>query len=259
MARALLGVICAFAIVVSLAGAADFTDPRGDAGTAPDITAVSAIPSAQSVAFRITVANMDRLAAGSELFLAIDRDRGAVTGDQHGVDFVYSLREGGSVLRTRRWSGTQHVSFASTATGSYESGVATFVVTLEELGFPSTIGFGAIGSRAPDSDAAPGNGSWPLVLREALRVRSAAVRFAPSAPVAGRAFRVAAASGLLSDGTSRAATASCTARIAGRRLAGSRCSWRLPSSARGKPLTISVRVRVDGVGTVARAYRFRIT
>jgi hypothetical protein len=251
-------VTCAFAIVVSLAGAADFTDPRGDAGAAPDIVRVSATASAESIAFRIVVANMDRLAADAELFLPIDADHSATTGDQHGVDFVYSLRDGGAVLRTRRWSGAQHTPFASTATGAHVSGAATFVVRLEELGFPSTIGFGAVGSRGADSDAAPGNGSWPLELREELRVQSAAVRFAPRAPVAGRVFRVASASGRLSDGTSRAGTPSCAAKIADKQLARSRCSWRLPSTARGRPLTINVRVRVDGVGAVTRAFRFRI-
>jgi hypothetical protein len=259
MTRAVAAGLAAVLAITVPAAAADFSDPRGDAGTAPDITTVSATPSTESITFRVVVANMDRLAPDAELFLAVDTDRSTRTGDQHGVDFVYSLREEGSLLRTRRWSGSQHVSFPSTAAGAYQGGVATFVLQLAELGSPAAISFGAVGARGADSDAAPGNGSWPLVLRETLRVSSVTVRFAPAAPVAGKPFRVASASGTLSDGTRRAgAVAACTARIAGAALAGRRCAWRVPASARRKPLLVGVRVRVPNVGTATRTYRFSI-
>jgi hypothetical protein len=245
-----------FAIFPAGAGAADHADPVGDAGTAPDITSVTATPATTSVSFRVVVANMSSLEEGAELFLAIDADPRA--GDQHGVDFVYSLRQGGAELRTRRWSGSQHAPFASTAAGRFEGGVATFVLQLAELGDPAVIGFGAIGNRAGDSDAAPGNGSWTLRLREVVRVGSLVARFAPSPPRAGRPFRVAAASARLSDGSSRAGTRSCVARVAGSRLAGRGCAWRLPASARGKRLTVSVRLLVAGVGATSRTYAFRV-
>ena len=248
--------VVALGFGITPAGAADHTDPAGDAGTAPDITAVSATATPTSISFRVVVANMSSLADGAELFLAIDADSGA--GDQHGVDFVYSLRQGGAELRTRRWSGTQHVPFASTATGRFEGGVATFVLQLSELGDPAAIGFGAIGSRGDDSDAAPGNGSWTLRLREAVRVGALVARFAPSPPRAGRAFRVAAATAKLSDGSTRSGTRTCVARVAGARLSGRGCSWRVPASARGKRLTVAVSLRVAGVGATSRTYAFRV-
>jgi len=249
-------VVLGFALSPAGAGAADHTDPAGDAGTAPDITTVTATPTPTSISFRVVVTNTTSLAEGAELFLAIDADRSA--GDQHGVDFVYSLRQGGAELRTRRWSGTQHVPFASTATGGFEGGVATFVLQLAELGDPAVIGFGAIGTRGDDSDAAPGNGSWTLRLREAVRVASQAARFAPSPPRAGRAFRVATTTAKLSDGSTRVGTKTCVARAGRARLSGRGCSWRIPASARGKRLTVTVRLVVAGVGATSRTYAFRV-
>jgi opacity protein-like surface antigen len=246
------------AVLASSAAAADFTDPPGDAGSAPDITKVSATKTGDALQFRITVANMNALAPDAELFLPIDTDRSTATGDQHGVDFVYSLRQGGAELRTRRWTGSQHAPFASTATGGHAAGVATFVVRLAELGSPAVVGFGAVGTRGQDSDAAPANGSWAFRVRAALRLRSVAARFTPRSPRAGGAFRLTAATGRLSDGTNRSGAPSCQARLAGARLAGSGCRWRVPVGARGKQLVVSVRVRVAGVGASTRTYRFRV-
>lgn len=240
------------------AAAADYTDPVGDAGGAPDVAAVAVSATDTSVSFRVSIANMVELDPAAELFLAVDTDPNARTGDQHGVDVVYSLRDGGSRLRTRRWSGTQHVPFASSATGGFERGTATFVVQLAELGNPAAIGFGAIGSRGTDSDAAPGNGSWSFRLREPLRVRSVTARFAPRVPRAGQVVRVAAASVTLSDGTSRTAVPTCVARVAGARLAGRGCAWRIPVGSRGRRLTVRVRVLVPSVGATTRAYAFPI-
>jgi hypothetical protein len=237
------------------AAAADFSDPAGDAGSAPDITAVSVTTTEADVTFRVSVPSTPILARDAELFLAIDADPRA--GDQHGVDFVYSLR-GELPLRTRRWSGNQHVVFPSNATGRYESGVATFVVPRAELGDAAEIGFGAVGSRGADSDAAPGSGDWSLRLRAAPRVTSVVVRFAPAAPRAGRPFRVAVASARLSDRTAGRGTVTCTARIAGMRLAGRGCSWRIPAAMRGRRLTVIVRIAVPGSGAKARSFAFRI-
>lgn len=258
MNRVLAFVVLAAAALVPSAGAADFTDPPGDAGSAPDITRVSVTKTGAALRFEVAVANMDDLAADAELFLPIDKDRSTRTGDQHGVDFVYSLRQGGSELRTRRWTGSQHATFGSTATGSHDGGVATFVVQLTELGSPAVVGFGAVGTRGADSDAAPANGSWAFRVRAALRVRSAAVRFAPRAPRGGRVFRFASAAATLSDGTRRVAAAACKARLAGARLAGTGCRWRLPAGAKGKQLAVTVTVRVAGVGAKTKLYRFQV-
>jgi hypothetical protein len=240
------------------ASAADYTDPAGDAGGAPDVTAVAVDLAGTSITFRVSVANMAELDPAAELFLAVDTDRSTRTGDRHGVDFVYSLRDGGATLRTRRWSGAQHVPFGSSATGAFAGGVATFVVQLAELGDPAAIGFGAIGTRGADADAAPGNGSWPFRLRAPLGIRSVTSRFAPVSPRAGRAFRIAASSAALNDGTTRAVRVSCVARLAGAPLAGRGCSWRLPATARGKRLTVGVRAVVPDVGAKARTYAFRV-
>jgi hypothetical protein len=245
----------AAAIATSNAGAVSHQDARGDAGSAPDITSVSVEPSGSSLAFRISFVEPGApLDGGGELFLALDA---GATGDQHGVDHVYSLRAGGAELRARRWTGSEHAPFASTATARLEPGAATFVVDLAELGSPEVIGYGAVGARGSDLDAAPENGSWQLRLREAVRVSAVNASWSPRRPTAGRPFRVVAASATMSDGTQRRGTFTCSARLAGRMLGAGGCRWRMPSGARGKRLTVQLRIELDGAAAT-KVLRLRV-
>jgi hypothetical protein len=70
--------------------------------------------------------------------------------------------------------------------------------------------------------------------------------------VHGTGFGVKGVTAGLSTGTSRRVSATCTARLAGTRLAG-RCSWRIPLYAERKRLSITVRA-----GGLSRSYTFRV-
>jgi hypothetical protein len=261
MARSLIVLLALSALIATFASparAAEHSDAAGEAGAAPDIARVSVEPTESALTFRIVLAAADPLADGGELFLALDADGSAATGDRHGVELVYSLRAGGLELRARRWSGVEHAPFTSSATGRVEGAVVTFVVQRAELGSPAAIGFGAVGVRGSDADAAPENGSWAFRLRETARVSSVQARWPAAGPVAGRTFRLLGASGRLSDGTTRRGAATCRARLAGRLLPGRGCRWLLPPQAKGRRLAVTVRLRVAGVGTATRTLRFRV-
>jgi transposase len=251
-----IAVVAVAAVSIAAGGAATFSDPRGDSGSAPDVTEVAVERAGAVLEFRVAVANMSALAPRAELHLAIDADRNA--GDRHGVDHVYTLREAGAALRARRWNGTVLEPFTSSARAEFVDGVARYAVELAELGSPDAIGFGVVGVKEDDSDAAPGNGSWTFRLVAAPRLTSLAARFSPRVPRAGRPFRLLSATGTSSDGTTRRVKATCRARLAGAALASRGCRWRLSPAARGKQLVVVVTARIAALGSVTRQYRFRV-
>jgi hypothetical protein len=247
-------VLAVLLLAAASAHAISRADPRGDAGSAADIVALSVARTGADLEFGVTLATGDPLPPDAELFLPVDTH--PATGDQHGVDLVYSLRGAAPGLRARRWNGVQHAAFDSRASAGLEDGVATFTVPVAELGSPASIRFGAISGRGADSDVAPDGGTWTFRLRAS--VRSASARFQPAVPVAGREFRVAGAHAVLSDRSRRSGTATCVAKLGGAPLAGRGCRWQVPRSARGQGLLVAVRVRVAGVGAAVRTYRFRV-
>jgi len=126
----------------------------GDAGGAPDITAVAlANDDSGILAFRIAVSNRTGLVAGETavIFINIDERRDTGTFELFGSDVQLVLNGDGSFLM-RRWDAST-VSFAPSPSPSLTAGWSEgyrFSIALAELGSPRRIEFAA-GTRTPVS------------------------------------------------------------------------------------------------------------
>jgi hypothetical protein len=131
------------------AGSATIVDPVGDAGGAPDITAVAlANDDSGILAFRIAVSNRTGLVAGETavIFINIDERRDTGTPELFGADVQFVLNGDGSFLM-RRWDESS-LSFplapspSPSLTAGWFDGYR-FSIALSELKSPRRIEFAA--------------------------------------------------------------------------------------------------------------------
>lgn len=231
-------------VIASAAGAAAgpvFVDPSGDARSGPDITRVGVTSDAAAVVFRIQTAQAASWQEAAAI-LALD------TGPAQGVELTYVLHSQHDHFTLDRADGT-HVDHPG-ATWQLVGPVLTIRVPRDELQAAGRVTF-TVKTPAPDGgDTAPNTGAWSLIPGAAVASLSAA--FAPRAPVHGRAFAVSALRVTFSDGTTGTAAPSCRWRL-GAAAPRTGCKLRLPASARGKALTLTL----TAVGA-SRVYRFRV-
>lgn len=235
------------------------SDPAGDGNGAADITGVIVGNTlAGDVFFLVQVNNRSGIVANDAVLVRIDADRNAATGDRDGdggIDYILLINGTAQQVVLLRWNGTQ---FDSSAPASLEADWANgyFVaVNRSELGnttaFDYDVFTALIEGADNQFDVAPNDvfGEYTL---SAPHIESATARFAPTAPRAGRPFRVSGVQLKLETEETAAATSySCRATLAGRRLAGrgaGGCTFRLPASARGKRLVVTVTATLAGGG-----------
>jgi hypothetical protein len=131
------------------------------------------------------------------------------------------------------------------------------------IGKPAGFNLVLASANGPDSDRAPDTGSWSYTLRPfALKVKSLSV----GAARAGKAF-TARAVVLRSDFDEPLdqGKIACAAKVYGRAIAGKGkfesghvvCTWRLPSTARGKRLSGTLAVNYQGA-RATRAFSARV-
>jgi hypothetical protein len=131
------------------AGSATIVDPVGDAGSAPDITAVTVAHDGNgSLSFRIAVSNRTGLVAGETavLFINIDEHRDTGTPELFGADVQLVLNDDGSFLM-RRWDEATFTFLPLQApppslTAGWADGYR-FSIALTEIGSPRRIEFAA--------------------------------------------------------------------------------------------------------------------
>jgi hypothetical protein len=250
---------------------ASYTDPAGDSGAAPDITAVTAAnDAAGNLTFTVRT-NQAALAADAQIEIPFDLDQNTNTGG-HGVEAFFVIWSGG--WEFLKWNGTDYVNAnAASANGSYANGVATFKVNKADLGgverftwWADALQFDA-NEKVIATDTAPdGDRAYGYALTKPLTLRAGKLASLPARPAAGKAFAVGTAivrgdtGGPLTSGTVR-----CTVRIgtAPLRAAGivsrgvAACSMRLPKTAKGKLLRVTMKVTFQGVSTT-KTYRGRV-
>ena len=169
--RRLIALVVALVAACSLASTAGavtsppvtFTDASGDAGTAPDITAVSVTNDDQGVyTFKVTFATPFVYDAWVALFL--DTDQNTATGDRFGADYLFALDNSPHSFNLSTWKGSYWLSLPHTSANvviAPDKMAATFTVNKADLGnvtkfnfFAQSInGNGAAGhfDLAPDS------------------------------------------------------------------------------------------------------------
>jgi len=261
----LLACTAALALGTGEAARADatYTDASGDSKTAPDITAVTARHDASGkLTFTVRTSHV-ALGADSLVDIAFDTDLNPDTGGS-GVEYLFLV--GSSGWQFVRWDGTRFVhAGASSATGSYANGVATFKVSKDDLGVVAKFSFWA-GSHQLDAngnviaeDTAPeGTNAYVYALTQRLRLTAGTPTAVPAKPAAGKAFMVRTRVARGDSGTLiRTGVVTCGVRVGGAPLPATgrmrngvaACAMKLPAKAKGKLVRVTIKITFAGAST----------
>ena len=135
-------------LAASASGARGFSDPHGDANTAPDLTSLEVSEATVGVlTITASVGNFQALPPNSWVNLWFDVDSNAGTGDDAGDEApVRFLVTGEIELFT--WDGTQYAPAPTVGvTGSFAAGALTMTVPRASIGAPASFGLLAVSSR----------------------------------------------------------------------------------------------------------------
>lgn len=256
-----------------------YSDPAGDAGGAPDIsgTTVSYDPAAQRLAIRVSIPGYRFAALDEKIFLFLDTDQNAGSGDLRdlGADYYFVVRGSNHSYGFYRWDGKEWVTAPTTTTFVGQAGVEgqVFGMNRDDIGGSGVTGFNFWAEADKNTtsatvyDLAPDASVWNYQLpapavTAAASIASFAVTAVPALPTAGRAFTLAVPSVTLASGAKvQPTTVRCTALLAGKALHGTGkggCTFHLPSSSAGQLFHATVTAGYKGAartGTVA--YRIR--
>jgi hypothetical protein len=269
LSQAGVAVAVLLAFAASAVAATSFTDPTGDAGTAPDVGGVQvANDNAGNITFTLTIANRTTLDADDAVLLVLDSDRNPDTGNE-GSDYAVVVMDSASVFM--KWDGTDFAEFShGPMTAGMTGGRATVTVNKADLGNTTALDFGAVtfdgDTDEASLDVAPDDGWWTYTLTTApttppaAELDSVSALFTPVPARAGRVFSVGRVTGKLTDGRKvRLTSYACKAKVAGRALRpGAKCSWRLPRAAKGKRLAITLTVRYGGESGAVDPFTFMV-
>jgi hypothetical protein len=251
---------------------ASFTDPAGDSGTAPDITAVTAANDATGANLTFTVrTNQAALAADAVVFLYFDADQNGQTGS-NGVESVLLVGSGG--WEYLKWNGSAFAAAnAASANASYANGLLTFKITKADMGgsdklafWVDTAQFDAADNVIAQDTSPDGDSIYEYTVMKPLTLRAGATTAVPAAPKAGKSFVVRTritrgdTGGPLASGAVK-----CTIRIgtvairATGRVAGgvASCTMTIPKTAKGKTVRGTMKVTLQGVST-SKTFSYKI-
>lgn len=264
--------VAAGAILGVAGGAAasnsDFwTDTAGDSGSAADVTRIDATnDDAGNITFRLTYGNRPGgLTADDEVHIWINSDGNPSTGDQYGYEYVIGLTKGAAVLKRTTTAGLQDTP-SSTFTASADGTSAK--VNASEVGNTASFHFYVATVTQIDHsiDYAPDADGYVFVYSlTAPRPTQATVSFNPKAPKAGASVLATVVLVKLDDGSSVLGISlplTCSATLNGRRIRAtvipSACVWKLPKSAKGRRLVITITVDYQGSKKTFGPWKFTV-
>lgn len=286
--RALLA-LCAFLLLAVPAGASNsqtFADSTGENPAAPDVTSIAVSnDDAGLITFQINVSNRPTLTPDMLFWVFLDTDGNPATGDTvaNGADYLIQLIPG--FVDLYKWNGSDFVSTPSESTlvYSYASTGPTIKLNASELGGVKAFDFSVLAisgvtfdsSGGPDlsrssADLAPdpGHGMYAYKVLTAVKLTVVSFGVAPTPARAGKSFTATiGATENDTNGPIEKGTVACRATLGGRPFAGvgagvvnglAICQWKLPNSAKGKRLSGTVSVTVQGA-TVTRTFSARVS
>lgn len=251
---------------------ANYTDPTGDSTTAPDITGVTAAnDAAGNLTFTVKTSHV-ALGADSLVDIAFDTDQNSQTGGG-GVEFFFLIGSDG--WEFIRWDGAKWVAAAAaSANGGYANGVATFKISKADLGgvekftfWADSFQLDANGNVIAKDTAPDGTNAYVYTIAKPLTLRAATATAVPAKPAAGKPFTVGTRVTRGDNGAALASgTVTCTVRVGTAPLRATGrfrngvaiCEMRLPKTAKGKLLRVTLKVSFQGVSTT-KAYSARVT
>jgi hypothetical protein len=275
--RKAITLVVALALFAVSGASADnsYSDPPGDSGGAPDVTAVSVGHDAAGLVTLTVTTDQPTLAPDATFWGFIDADVNRSTGMPVrglGAEHFFFADADGGVLAHVLGTGFV-VDFASTFRASYADGKLTASFRRSELGTSERFAF-IVEASQEDADGntlaadyAPDGTPYDYGFVQAPLVVAIGKPVATGGqPRSGKAFAVSAPVSR-SDGQQVAAgAATCKARVgsaplrATGRLLGrtARCSMRIPRGTKGKTLRGTLTVSVEGATTVTKPYAFRV-
>jgi hypothetical protein len=273
--RALAGLAAAAAVVLALvlaplgsasgaaSGPAEYTDPAGDAKSAPDIAkvTVSLDPGSGGLTLSVDLAADDALAGDGGVFVFLDTDRNSATGDSTGSEYLLATFAAGAGML--KWDGKDMVAFNhQPMVVSRTARNVRITVCSCDIG-TQTFNFAVVGLRGNDIDVAPDTGGTFPAPEHPVTIQSFLYSPKPLIPKAGKRFTLKPLGIRLAETNEVVAldSISCVAKLGAKTLkengAGG-CSWLIPKKTRGKKLTVSVNVSYQGQ-TQTFSQTFRIT
>lgn len=252
VAIAIVALMLAAATPGGAASKADFADPQGDGGGAPDILRVSVTNDAKGeIRFFVVVFGNIAPPSDASVTLVLDTDRNEDTGSG-GFDYAFQFYAGTNQHAVGRWDGTQFAVFdAPTSAVEWTALSATFRINRSDLGGTGGFDFWVETTGGPPGssvrDEAPNEGVWSYTL---AAPQLSKITY-PSAlrPRVGKVLDARRARLQLSDGTT-VAPESLTCRLtAGRtvvRPLPGGCRWRIAKALKGRTLTLAVVARYGG-------------
>jgi hypothetical protein len=268
------------------ANSATFADSTGEDANAPDITSVVVSnDDAGMITFKVNISNRPAFTADMGVFLSLDTDQNAATGDPQALGAEYEIDlEPGSV-GLFKWNGTTYPAAPSqtSVTYSYDATGATIHVSAADLGKTKGMNLGVITvsgiavdpSGNPDFtnshfDIAPdpGHGFYNYKVLTKLTLSVLAVTTSPKPAKHAKNF-IAGFAVNESDtgGPVQAGTVGCTATIGAKHVTTLShalkngivvCVWHLPLTSKGKTIRGTVTVTVQGV-KASRNFAAKIT
>lgn len=259
----------------SAANSVTFADSTGERAGAPDITSVVVSNNnAGLITIKINIPNRPTLTEDMLIGVDIDTDNNASTGDPDTAGADYSIQLFRSSVDLFRWDGR---TFSRTANDppqtslvfSYAAG-PSIKVSAAELGNTTRLALGALAVSGividpngdPDFTKAtadlapdPGHGLWRYQVKTAA-LRLVARKFTAGRPRAGGLYTVRLVAARNDTGAVLGSgQVSCKASVAGKALTArthrivnkeARCTWLIPSTARGQTLRGSIAVAFEG-------------
>jgi hypothetical protein len=252
-----------------------YSDPAGDSGVAPDITAVSVGHDAAGLVTLTVTTNQPTLPPDAVFWgfvaAAVNASTGMPVRGLWADHFFLADADGGVIFHVTGAGFT--IDFDSTFTASYAAGKLTARFQRGELGESERFAF-VVEADQDDADGntlgadyAPDGAPYEYSFVQAPLVVTVGKPVAMGGqPHAGKAF-VVSSPVTRSDGEPLAAgTVTCKAKVGpaplratGRLLGGSaRCSMRVPKHAKGKILRDTLAVSAESATTVTKSFAFRI-
>ena len=275
-ARFTAGIASLFLAALALAGGGSaangaFTDPGGDANGAPDITAISMTDVQGTGALTVSV-TASGLAPSTSVDVWLDTDKNSSTGSPCGCEYNLEIWQEADDWgwTIDKWNGTTWVMTADTPgmRFSRSGDVFTWTFNKSDLGGANGFAFWAAGylmdatfDNVRSADYAPDGGTWVYDLSgPAVEVTTAIGKpvAVPAKPRAGKLLSLAFPVTRSDNGALPAgATISATTKVGGtsiphtQSLNGGMAAVNVlvPKSAKGKLLTVTVRIVVSGQTT----------
>jgi hypothetical protein len=251
-----------------------YADPAGDAGVAPDITAVAVSHDAAGIVTLSVTTNQPVLAPDAWVWGYLDRDHDSTTGMPiHGLgaDEVFLADVDGGIMAHINGSSLSF-DFDGSFSASYANGTLTARFPRDDIGSTDRFAFVI----EAEQDDANGNAIAADVAPDAppsyeysflpLQLDVGPVTASPRQPVSGKRLVVSAAVTRSDAQAFTAGSVTCRARAgtavlrpAASVVGGSaRCAMKIPKGAKGKLVRGSIAVSAEDSSIVTRPFSFRV-